>query len=147
MPYVRISVHLVWSTKNREPLLTRELRPMLFNHIQENATAKGISLDTIGGYLDHVHTLISLDSGQTIAKVVQLLKGESSHWVNENTPTGTPFEWQEEYFAVSVSDSAVDNVRAYIRGQEEHHKKKSFGEEYKEFLERYGISDAGLKSL
>ena len=135
MPYVRVWIHLVWSTKNREPLLTAELRSRLFEHIQENAKVKEIRLDTIGGYLDHVHALISLGSAQTIARVAQLLKGESSHWVNEHMQTGPPFEWQNDYYAVSVGDTAVDSVRAYIRGQEEHHKKKGFGEEYQEFLE------------
>jgi putative transposase len=66
-----------------------------------------------------------------------LLKGESSFWINKNKVVRKKFEWQNEYFAVSVSESAVNRVRAYIRGQEDHHKKKSFEEEYQEFMRKY----------
>lgn len=146
MPYLRIWIHLIWSTKNREPMLNKEIRSSVFEHIRKNAKDKSIYLDTIDGYVEHVHALISLASDQTIAKVAQLLKGESSHWINKNSMTPTKFEWQDEYFAVSVSESTVEKVREYIRGQEEHHRKKSFFEEYKEFLEMYGFSSDGLKS-
>jgi len=146
MPYVRIWVHLIWSTKNREPKLEKDLRPKVFDHIKANAKEKGIFLDAINGYVDHVHTLISLGSDQTIAKIAQLLKGESSHWINQNSLTRTKFEWQDEYIAISVSESMIDTVREYIRGQEEHHRKKSFAEEYRELLQKSGFSDEGLKS-
>lgn len=146
MPYVRVWIHLIWSTKNREPMLERKLRNKIFEHITANAKAKGIYLDTVGGYVEHVHALISVGSDQTIAKVAQLLKGESSHWVNQNSLTRTKFEWQDEYIAVSVSESVVEKVREYIRGQEEHHRKKSFAEEYQQLLQRHGFSDEGLKS-
>lgn len=146
MPYVRVWVHAIWSTKNREPILERELRTKVFEHIKANAKEKNIFLDTIGGYVEHVHTLISLGSDQTIAKIAQLLKGESSHWINQNSLTRMKFEWQDEYFAISVNESMVDTVREYIRGQEEHHRKKSFAEEYRELLHRHGFSDEGLKS-
>jgi putative transposase len=146
MPYVRVWVHLIWSTKNREPLLAKELRPGLFEHIKANAREKNIYIDIIGGYADHVHTLISLGSDQTIAKVAQLLKGESSHWINQGSLTRTRFEWQDEYIAVSVSESMLGIVREYICGQEEHHRKKSFSEEYQELLQKHGISLEGLKS-
>jgi REP element-mobilizing transposase RayT len=78
MPFVRIWVHLIWSTKNREPILQKECREKIFEHIKSNAREKGIYLDTIGGYIEHVHTLISLGSEQTVSKVAQLIKGESS---------------------------------------------------------------------
>ncbi|MBI2619023.1 MAG: IS200/IS605 family transposase [Ignavibacteriales bacterium] len=147
MPYVRIWVHLVWSTKNRKPMLQSEIRSKVFDHIKVNAKAKDIFLDTIGGYIDHLHALISLGSSQTIAKVAQLLKGESSHWVNQNFVLPGSFEWQDEYFAVSVCESDVERVREYIRRQEEHHRKKSFAEEYQEFLRDYCFVDEGLKSV
>lgn len=83
MPFIRIWVHLVWSTKNREPFLPKEIRLQVLEHIRQNAQEKGIFLDTIGGNVDHVHALISLGSEQNIAKVVQLIKGESSHWFNK----------------------------------------------------------------
>ena len=140
MPYIRIWVHLIWSTKNRVPLLADGLRAQVFSHIKENASKKDIYLDTINGVADHLHTLISLGSDQTIARVAQLLKGESSYWVNKEKMTKKKFEWQDEYFAVSVSESMVPTVRAYIRNQEEHHRKKTFAEEYAEFMKKYGFA-------
>jgi putative transposase len=146
MPYVRVWIHLIWSTKNREPMLEKDLRPKVFEHITANACEKDIFLDTIGGYIEHVHTLISLGSDQTIAKVAQLLKGESSHWINKESLTRTKFEWQDEYAAFSVSESMVETVRQYIRGQKDHHRKKPFAEEYQELLAQHGFTVEGLKS-
>jgi putative transposase len=140
MPYLRIWIHLIWSTKNRQPMLAKELRQQLFTHIRENAQTKGIYLDFINGYIDHVHALIFLGPDQSIAKVAQLLKGESSHWMNQQQLMLTKLEWQDEYFAVSVSDAQVDVVREYIKNQEEHHRQKSFAEEYDEFLHKYGFN-------
>jgi len=139
MGYIKIWVHLVWTTKNREPLLSKEVRNLLFEHIRENAKSKDIFIDFINGYLEHIHCLISLKSCQNIDKILMLLKGESSYWINKNNLIKTKFEWQDEYFAVSVSDSAVNKVRDYIKNQEEHHKKKSFEEEYNEFMQKYGF--------
>jgi REP element-mobilizing transposase RayT len=80
-----------------------------------------------------------LGTDQTIQKVMQLIKGESSFWINKNKLTIDKFEWQDEYFAVSVSESMVDKVRDYIKNQEEHHRKKTFQEEYDEFISKYGF--------
>jgi REP element-mobilizing transposase RayT len=140
MPFVKVYIHFVWSTKNRYPYLnTSELRVKVWNHIRENAKAKGIFIDFINGYTDHCHCLISLGTDQTIQKVMQLIKGESSFWINKNKLTIAKFEWQDEYFAVSVSESMVDKVRDYIKNQEEHHRKKTFQEEYDEFISKYGF--------
>ena len=139
MGYTKLWVHIVWTTKNRKPLLQKELRPVIFNHIRENATRKGIYIDSINGHLEHVHCLISMESGQNIEEILRLLKGESSFWINKNKILPCKLEWQDEYFAVSVSESAVDRVRRYIKNQEEHHRKKSFTEEYQEFRKSYGF--------
>jgi putative transposase len=137
--YIKIWVHLVWTTKNRNAILTREIRKDIFSHIKENAKTKGIYIDFINGYLEHVHCLVSLGSGQTIDKIVMLLKGESSYWINKNKICSTKFAWQEEFFAVSVSESMVNRVRDYIKNQENHHKKRSFDDEYNEFIRKYGF--------
>jgi len=139
MPYGRIWVHLIWSTKDGVPILGDGLRQKVISHIRENARKKDIYIHTINGVPDHVHTLISLGSDQTIAKVAQLLKGESSHWVNQENLSKSKFEWQDEYIAVSVSESMIDTVQDYIRNQEEHHRKKTFAEEYDEFMKKYGF--------
>ena len=139
MGYIKIWVHLVWTTKNRDPLLTADVRKTVFDHIRENAVDKGIYIDFINGFLEHVHCLVSLGSGQSIDKTMMLLKGESSYWINKNKISGRKVEWQDEYFAVSVSESAVNRVRDYIKNQEEHHKKRSFQQEYDEFIRNYGF--------
>lgn len=140
MPFVKVYLHCVWSTKNRIPYLDSiELRQKVWNHIRENAIQKGIYIDFINGYSDHCHCLISLGVDQNIQKVIQLIKGESSFWINKNELTKEKFQWQEEYFAVSMSESILDKVRDYIKNQEEHHKKKTFQEEYDEFILKYGF--------
>jgi putative transposase len=78
-----------------------------------------------------------LGADQSIQKVMQLVKGESSYWINQQKSTLDKFEWQDEYFAVSVSESMLDKVRNYIRNQEEHHSKQTFEEEYNEFITKY----------
>lgn len=86
---------------------------------------------------NHAHFLISLGREQTISKIVMLIKGESSNWVNKNKLLKAKFEWQDEYIAVSVSESVVNNVREYIKNQEDHHRTKSFEEEYNLFIKKY----------
>jgi len=141
MSFVRIWVHLVFSTKNRHPFLnSNELRKQVFDHMLENARQKGIWMDCINGYSEHVHCLISLGREQTISYVAQLIKGESSFWINKNKLTRSKFAWQDDYYAVSVSESHVEQVRAYIKSQEDHHKFKSFEEEIEVFMKKYGFS-------
>jgi putative transposase len=142
MPFINVYIHFVWSTKNREPFLdSKELRLKVWNHIRDNAKENGIFIDFINGYSDHCHCLISLGSEQTIQKIMQLIKGESSFWINKNEllsiKNGGKFEWQDEYFAVSVSESMIDKVRNYIKGKENHHSKKTFQDEYDEFISKY----------
>jgi putative transposase len=134
MPYTKIMIHLVWSTKNRTPFLRNEIRPAILDHIRSNSVEKGIYIDFINCHLDHVHCLISLGIGQNISKIVSLLKGESSHWINQQKLVVGKFSWQDEYFAVSVCESNLARVQDYIRNQEVHHKKKTFQDEYDEFL-------------
>ena len=139
MSFVRIWIHLVFGTKNREQFLAKDVREKVVPHIIENARTKNIFIDRINGYNDHLHCLISLGLDQNISKVVNLIKGESSYWINKNNILKTKFGWADEYFAVSVSESKVDSVRQYINNQEEHHRKKSFSEEYEEFIAKYGF--------
>ena len=139
MPLVKVWIHFVWSTKHRQPWLTENIRQTLFQHLRENALKKKIFIDFINGYVDHVHCLISLGTDQTIEKIMQLIKGESSLWINRNNLCPAKFEWQDGYFAASVSESTVDQVRNYIKNQEKHHQVKTFQEEYEEFLIKAGF--------
>ncbi len=139
MSWIRIWVHLVFSTKNREPYLNSpELRKNVFRHIKQNAELKDIWIDQICGYTDHIHCLVSLGREQSISKVAQLIKGESSHWINENSLTKGKFIWQDDYWAVGVSENHLDSIRRYIQDQENHHKKKSFSDEIELFMKKYG---------
>lgn len=132
-------IHAVWGTKRREELLTKDLRTKVIKHIKENAIIKEIHIDTINGYTDHLHCLFGLNDDMTIAKAMQLIKGESSFWINKEKLTATKFEWADEYFAVSVSESIVPKVRTYIQNQEQHHKKTTFMQEYEEFIRTYSF--------
>ncbi|MWB95501.1 IS200/IS605 family transposase [Flavobacterium sp. GA093] len=146
MSFIKVYIHFIWSTKNRIPFLnTPDLRLKVWNHIKENAKEKGIYVDFINGYSDHCHCLISLGADQNIQKTMQLIKGESSFWINKNQLTKEKFEWQEEYFALSVSESVVNRVRDYIKNQAEHHKKKTFQEEYNEIISKYGFQKINEK--
>lgn len=139
MPYVKLWIHFMWSTKYRQKQITKELKPKLIEHIKANAVEKKIFIDTVNCVEDHIHVLISLSTSQSVAKVAQLIKGESSFWVNQQNLLKIKFEWQEEYIALTVSDSAVEMVREYIRNQEEHHRVKSFAEEFEQFAKKYGF--------
>ncbi|MFC2084209.1 IS200/IS605 family transposase [Bacteroidota bacterium] len=139
MSWIRIWIHLVFSTKNREPhLASKEKRDTIIEHIKTNAKKKEIWLEEINGYKEHIHCLISLGREQTISKISQLIKGESSKWINNEKLTKTKFAWQDDYWAVSVSESHIKDVKEYIRKQEEHHKTISFTKEVDEFMKKYG---------
>jgi REP element-mobilizing transposase RayT len=132
---------MVFSTKNRQPFLnSTELRRNVFEHIKNNAEEKGIWLDCINGYQEHAHCLISLGKEQTISKVAQLIKGESSYWINQNNLTTEKFVWQDDYWIVGVSESHLESVRKYIHNQEIHHSNQSFESEINNLMEKYGWS-------
>jgi len=139
MSYIKVFVHYVWSTKERYPFLTESIRSQVFAHIRENAKKKNIYVDFINGYTEHVHVLVSLNDDLSISKIAQLIKGESSFWINRMNLTVGKFEWQDEYLAIGIGDDKIDIVRNYIAKQAEHHQKVSFAEEYNKFIERYGF--------
>ena len=140
MSFIKVYIHFVWSTKDWIPYLdSPELRKQVWNHIRENAKEKNIYIDFVNGYSNHCHCVVSMGGDQTIQKIMQMIKGESSHWINKHDLTKGHFEWQDEFFAVSVSESMIDKVRNYIKNQENHHKRQTFQEEYDEFILKYGF--------
>lgn len=145
MPFTKILLHLVWTTKNHQKIINKNLKPQLLSHIIENAKSKSIYIEKINAAEEHIHALVYLDPEMAVSKLMQHIKGESSHWVNQNKLTKFNFEWQDEYFAVSVSESIAPKVREYIKNQEEHHRVKTFAEEYKEFMQKYGFKLLGTK--
>ncbi|OYU94520.1 MAG: transposase [Bacteroidetes bacterium B1(2017)] len=139
MPHTKLLIHAVWATKNRKPLLNKSQMNLLKKHMKEYAQTKNIYLLNVNGWLDHVHCLISLEPEQILSNVINLLKGESSFWINKNKICTEKFSWQNEYFAVSIGQSQFEAINNYINGQEIHHKKKSFEQEYDEFFEAYAF--------
>ena len=143
MPFVKVMIHAVWGTKSRESFLIDEIRSKVTDHIRENCRAKEIYLDSINGYVDHLHCLFGLNATMSLSKAMQLIKGDSAFWINKNKLIRHKFEWADEYFAVSVSESMLSRVRTYIENQEEHHKKISFELEYQKFISKYGFRMPG----
>ena len=139
MAFVKIWIHAVWGTKNREPVLENGILESVCDHIKENGKLKGIFIESINGYSDHLHCLMLLNADTSISKQMQLIKGESSFWINKNKIIKGKFEWADEYFASSVSEDKLDIARAYILNQQEHHKKVTFKDEYEKFLKHFGF--------
>ena len=131
---------------NREKLLNREVAARLSRYLTEYADTKGVYMKVNYVNADHVHTLVDLPTGLSIEELIQLLKGSSSHWVNENNILSRKFAWGRGYGASSVSESNVAQVATYIAGQEEHHRVRTFADELHEFLERHGLRWRGEKS-
>ena len=140
MAFVNVWIHVVWGTKNRSPVLSKEIRNTLFTHIKQNALANKIHIDCIDGYTDHVHCLIGLNADMSIAKTAQMIKGEAASWANKQKLLPTKLYWADGYFAISVSESMVNKVRDYIKNQENHHKKITYQQEYDSFMEKYGFN-------
>lgn len=137
--YTSLNIHLVFSTKERQPLITGQIREELYAYmigILKNLKCKVIS---IGGVEDHVHILCQLHTEKTVSEVVRMVKANSSKWVNENNKIVGRFEWQRGYGAFTVSSSKVDAVVGYIGMQAEHHKTRSFREEFLLFLKNHAV--------
>jgi putative transposase len=137
--YTSLFIHVIFSTHNREPILTSAFRNRLWAYMGGIARTNKFKAVSIGGALDHAHMLIKVPAILPIAKAVQLIKGSSSKWIHENYPSLHNFQWQEGYGAFSIGASQVDSVIKYIAGQEEHHRKRTFQEEYLGLLREYNI--------
>lgn len=139
MSYIRIWVHCVWGTKKRIAFFNHTNKMLTINHIRENAIRKDIYIDFLNIHKNHVHCLLSLNSGHSIDKDIQLIKGESSFWINKTGIAQGKFAWADGFFAVSVSESQLNIVRKYIKNQEDHHKVKTWEEEYNEFKSKFSF--------
>jgi REP-associated tyrosine transposase len=132
-------IHCVWSTKHREPLLSPDVQERLWPYLAGIAKQNQIKALAVGGVSDHVHILASLPSTMSVAKAVQVLKGNSSKWIHESFPKLRSFEWQEGYGAFSIGVSGVDESKAYIQNQKEHHRHRSFRDEVGAMLRKHGL--------
>lgn len=138
--YSRCWLHLIWGTLKREKLLPKEAASQVSRYLSEYAGTKGVFMKVNYVNPDHAHVLVDLPTNLSIEELVQLFKGSSSHWINSNNVIIGKFAWARGYGAFSVSESNVGQVAAYIAGQEEHHRVRTFGEEIKEFIERHGLT-------
>ena len=138
--YCKLNYHLVFSTKNRVPLIMETFRDDLYAYMGGILRGNGGVLLAAGGMPDHVHLLAGWGTSISVAKMLQLVKGVSSKWLNDrpDAPMGG-FNWQPGYAAFTVSASQIELVRAYILRQEEHHRKMTFLEELQELLRRHGV--------
>ncbi|HEY3900395.1 MAG TPA: IS200/IS605 family transposase [Chthoniobacter sp.] len=132
-------VHIVFSTKEREPFLTREIRARLWPYFGGIARENDMRALAVGGMPDHVHMLLSMPATLAVAKAIQLLKGNSSKWLHETFPETRNSSWQEGYGAFSIGVSGIEDTVRYIHTQEEHHRVRSFREELESFLVRHGL--------
>lgn len=132
-------IHCVWSTKNRVSFLDSHLRDRLWPYLGGIARENKMKALTVGGVADHVHLLVSLPATLSVAKAIQLLKGNSSKWIHETFPKPTDFAWQEGYGAFSIGVSGIEATVKYIRNQEEHHKHGTFREEVAALLRKHGL--------
>jgi putative transposase len=137
----KVAIHLVFSTKHRKPWLrTREMRDELFAYM---ATILKNNVDSpaiiINGVEDHIHALLLLSRKFAIMKVVQESKTETSKWLKKQSPELSDFTWQGEYGVFSVSESNIPQVKKYIQDQEEHHRRMTFQDEFRELCKRHGI--------
>jgi REP element-mobilizing transposase RayT len=139
MSYVSSYFHCVFSTKERRPLITPSLQERLWPFLGGIARENKMRALMIGGVADHVHLLLSLPATMSIAKAMQLIKGGSSKWIHETFPEQRLFAWQEKYGAFSVSVAQLDSVIAYISKQPEHHRRRSFQEEFVAFLKKHRL--------
>lgn len=134
--YVRNLMHCIFSTKERYPFINPELESRLWPYIGGIAKENRMKALAVGGTMDHLHALLSLPGTMSFAKAVQLIKGGSSKWVHDTFSRYKKFEWQEGYGAFSVSTSQASRTIKYIQDQKEHHRKRTFEEEFLKLLDK-----------
>jgi REP element-mobilizing transposase RayT len=136
----QIISHFVFSTKDRVPNLEPEMRPELFAYLTTLIRNRGHTPIFIGGHDDHVHLLIGLSRTETIAKLVEHTKVESSKWLKTTGPNRRDFSWQRGYGAFGIAYSDVDKAIAYIAHQDAHHQKESYQDEFRRIMKENGIA-------
>jgi len=137
--FTSLHYHVVFSTKHREPWLRSDQQDRVWSYLGGIARKHHFSPLLIGGMDDHVHMLVGLPASASVSEAMQLIKGGSSGWMKENIPGCKSFAWQDGYGAFTVSKSQTAEIQKYIQRQKEHHRIKTFQEEYRALLKRHGI--------
>jgi REP element-mobilizing transposase RayT len=138
--FTSLHYHLVFSTKHRHPWLLADIEQRVWQYLGGIARDNRMNALQIGGVEDHVHILLGMPPTMAVSKAVQLLKGGCSKWIHDNFPSLKAFEWQDGYGAFSVSKSQLPEVTDYVAKQREHHRVKTFQEEFRALLEKHGIA-------
>jgi len=134
MEHTKIWVHAVWGTRGQQPILANGMRKVVLDHIVEQAMGRNIDIQLINCWVDHVHCLIRLKSGQSIADTLKGIMGDSTRWINRNKFSEKRFCWSKDFFAASVSEGNLALVRNYILGQERHHEHRTFQQEVEAYF-------------
>lgn len=137
--YYQLLYHLVWSTKERQSLITIDFQRNLYEYMAGVFRSLKCYCILIGGMPDHVHVCIEIPPTLNISNIMRSVKVSTSKWVRQNCSVGRDFEWQEGYGAFSVSASNKNTLIQYIKNQEKHHKKYNFKEEFLLLLEKHGV--------
>jgi putative transposase len=138
--YTQLNMHVVFSVKGRENILPAKIRPEIFKYISGILTNNNQYSLAVNGYKDHVHVFFEMQPTISLSEIVRIVKSNSSKWINDNKMMPGKFSWQSGYGGFSYSRSQRNNVIQYIMKQEEHHKKKTFREEYLELLKVFEIN-------
>ena len=125
MSFWRTYYHLVWSTKDREPLINERAERILFGYLNSKAAELGVHVYAINGWIDHIHMVVSVPPKLAVAQVVKRLKGSSSHYLNTLDLLPEPFAWQRGYGVFSLGESQLDRAVAYVDNQKEHHDRQT----------------------
>ncbi len=139
MSYIHHCYHIIFSTKNREPMIHKSFQPDLYSYIGGIIRDRKGAVIEIGGIQDHIHILAKLHQSQAVADTIRDLKSGSSRWVNEHQKCNGHFAWQKKYGSFTVSQSVIPDVVKYIQNQETHHRKESFQDEFRGFIKRHGF--------
>lgn len=139
MPHAfnKIWLHAVWATKDRQALIKTGIENNVHDYMRQQFIETGCPVRIINGMTDHLHCLFLLNPKLAVANVIKQVKGATSHWINEQNLIAEKFAWQTGYAAYSVSESQSDRVYRYIKNQKQHHAKKTFQQEYDEFIKLY----------
>ncbi|MBX9888558.1 MAG: IS200/IS605 family transposase [Flavobacteriaceae bacterium] len=137
--YSQIYIHVVFAVKGRQNLISKNWKDELYKYITGIVTNEGQKLIAINGMPDHIHILIGLKPNKALSDLVRDIKANSSRFINEKKWINAKFEWQTGFGAFSYNHSQLTKVINYIQNQEEHHKKKTFKEEYVDFLKAFDV--------
>jgi putative transposase len=135
----KVVLHIIFSTKNREPWLESNVRPRMHAYLATICRDVGADFVRVGGVADHVHIVTTLSRTLSQAQLIEHIKKLSSKWIKTLDPRYRGFFWQSGYGAFSVSPSQLDEVLRYVEAQQEHHRTRTFQEEYRELLRRHGV--------